>query len=187
MDSWEGVDLVAWSTPPTWSVGEDITAADLQIMSDDLNALWTQPFARKTATESVTSSTTLQNDDELLVSVEANTTYVMELFMAYDGATGGDIKIGFTVPASTTGRLIAAGLTSTAAAYSDDQTSTGTLATVYSFGAVGTGTDAGVLLKGVVVTAGTAGTLQVQWAQLASSGTATRVFSSSYLALRRVA
>lgn len=178
--------MTGWSTPPTWSVGEDITAADLQIMSDDLNALWTQPFARKTATESVTSSTTLQNDDALSVAVAASTTYHVECVLLYDGATAGDLKVGFTAPASASFEGIAVGPSPTAASSADDVTAYVVLGTANNFGALGTGTTTALKINGVITTSGS-GTLQLQWAQVASSGTATRVFANSYLMLRRVA
>src|SRR5690348_15724965 len=60
----------------------------------------------KGADESVTSSTTLQNDDALLVTLTANATYVFSLFLNYQGGTQGssDIKVAWTFPTGTTMR-----------------------------------------------------------------------------------
>jgi hypothetical protein len=55
-------------------------------------------------------------------------------------------------------------------------------------GAVGTGAGNRVVARatGILQVAGTAGTLQLQWAQLASSATATTVLANSWMALRRI-
>ena len=93
--------MTTWSTPRTWAVNDDITAARLQAISDDLTVLGAPPLAIKTATESVTSSTTLQDDDELVVTVEANTKYRVELLLLYDGNAAGDIQVKLVAPSGT--------------------------------------------------------------------------------------
>ena len=175
---------MSFTTPDNPAVGGYITAAQGQIWVDDLIALWTQPFARKTATESVTSSATLQNDDALSVSVAASTTYEVELVVLYDGATAGDLKVGFTAPAAASFEGIAVGLAVAATTSGDDTTAYVALGTSNAFGALGTGTTTAGRISGVLTTSG-AGTFQMQWAQQASSGTATRVFANSYLSLTR--
>jgi hypothetical protein len=40
--------------------------------------------------------------------------------------------------------------------------------------------------QGILIVASTAGTFQLQWAQNTSNASATRIFSNSYLCLRRV-
>ena len=143
--------------------------------------------AYKTATESVTSSTTLQDDDDLHVTVDASTVYDVSLVMFYDAATAGDIKVGFTYPASATGTFIATGIDPAGSSSAGDVTASADIATAFNFGGIGTGTTVAAHIKGLLTVAGTAGTLQVQWAQVSSSGTATRVFADSYLTLRRIA
>ncbi|GAA2915142.1 hypothetical protein GCM10010478_12780 [Streptomyces erythrogriseus] len=58
-------------------------------------------FARKTADESVVSTTTLQNDNHLLLPVAVNATYTLFLMCIFSGATTGDIKFDWTVPSGT--------------------------------------------------------------------------------------
>lgn len=150
----------------------------------------------KAATESVTSSTTLQNDDIFLWSVLANSAYTLEGYICFDGAqatasptsTGG-LKSAFTGPAGAsmfwtnfggatefsadlvTHNMVAQGLTSTRnVATQVTATATMTMAP-----------------KGILVVGGTAGTLQFQWAQAASSGTATRILGGSWMRLEKVA
>lgn len=165
---------------PTFSTGDVPTAT--QVNEWFTNIHW----AQKTGTESVTSSTTLQDDDTLVVAVSANASYLVQQLMIYDGATGGDLKVGWTAPASATFSWLHTGLASTAASFSDDGTGAGDLTSAFTFGALGTGTNCGVMFHGVLTTSGTAGNFQVQWAQGTSSGTATRVFSGSFLSLRRM-
>jgi hypothetical protein len=146
-------------------------------------------YVRKTANESVTSSATLQDDDHLLLQVAANAAYLLELFLVYDGATTGDIQIGFTFPAGATIDWTPGGLTTGATQQSGSvklaHVSTGAGEGV---GAVGTGAGNRVVARatGILQVAGTAGTLQLQWAQLASDATATTVLANSWMRLQRV-
>lgn len=147
-------------------------------------------FARKTADESVASSTTLQDDDHLTLSVAASAFYQAELFMIFDGdATTGDLKIQFSAPA---GAAFSYGTLSP----HTDQTSTTsstmkvaeqTLAAASTYGCMGSGTNIIGRASGLLVTSGTAGTFKLTWAQNGSTATATRLRANSYLLLRRVA
>lgn len=149
-------------------------------------------FARKTATESVTSNTTVQADDHLFVTLEANSTYVLDMWLNGTGADAGDLKYNFTYPSGTS---VAAG----AATY--NTASTGAAPVINSLGSASDGTSptidftagtiAGVsisvIVRGLVVVGATAGNLALQWAQNSSNGTATTLDAGSYLMLTRVA
>ncbi|WDZ87179.1 hypothetical protein [Micromonospora cathayae] len=144
-------------------------------------------FARKTATESVSGSTALQDDDHLFVTVDASTVYELTAVLRYDGDAAGDLQIGWTVPAGATLDYWGSGLTVTGANYSDDQNGAFDLTTsVVAFGAIGVGTTCTVRLGGLLVTAGTAGTVRLRWAQRTAFATATRLFTNSFVSLRRV-
>lgn len=168
---------------PQWTAGEDATA-------DKLNSMLPLT-AWKTATESVTSSTTLQNDDELFLTVEANATYIMDLLLLHDSdaTAAGDVKIGWSAPASATMNWGVHGA-NTAATSSTGVTSvnmqTRIISEVAAFGG-GDSTGTTALAKGVLVTAGTAGTFRLQWAQETSNAVASNVRVGSYLTLKRVA
>lgn len=160
--------------------GEVLTADDVDVY------LKNTIFARKTATESVTSSTALQDDNELTVSVAANSVYEVTLMLIYDGATGGDLKFDFTGPSGATMNGVALRLGQGAATGDDDAQSTFVMGTPEGVGALGTGSNAGMVFHGLLDLSATAGTFKLQWAQATSSGTATRVFADSYICLRRV-
>jgi len=161
-----------------WNVGDVLTAADM-------NA-WTVPLAAyRTTTQSVTSSTTLQNDNALSVAVAANAVYIVELALIYDADTAGDLKLGWTIPAGASITNVADSmLTGTAAATTDDQMTAGTTNPVA--GGLGAGTNCGFVGKWLLTISSTSGTLQLQWAQGTSSATATRLFAGSYLLAQRV-
>lgn len=137
-------------------------------------------FVRKTADESVTSSTTLQNDDHLFFSVAANEIWAVKFVLLYTGATAGDFKVNVTVPSGATYRLGIHGLQETAAGATTFQTSTLTEGSgSYVFGC--SGASALGILDGTVEIGANAGTIQLQFAQGTSSGTATTLFAKSYV------
>jgi hypothetical protein len=122
----------------------------------------------KSADETVTNSTTFQNDDELVVPLLANSQYFIEFFLIYDTIQAADIKIQFTGPAGCTFDWSHGGLGTSAT------TSVGAVSRNYrNIGGTGTiggpaaaaGTNAVIPGEGRAVTAGTAGNLQLQWAQ----------------------
>lgn len=165
----------------TFVTGEVLTAADVNLY------LVNSKFAQKTATESVTSSTAVQDDDELFVDVEANSIYELMCVLKYDGATAGDFRFTFTGPAGGGMTTLVHRLSTGAAASSDDAIVEGqTFAGEDVAGALGSGTNCFLEVRGLVGVAGTAGTFRLRWAQGTSSGTATRLFAGSYICLRRV-
>ncbi|MFH9038508.1 hypothetical protein ACH4FA_03915 [Streptomyces sp. NPDC017966] len=132
-------------------------------------------FARKTADESVVSSTTLQNDNHLVLPVVANATYTLFLMCIFSGATTGDIKFDWTVPSGTVLR------------WSDQTGVSGLHSDVDVYSAPGGTTQVAFQIWATVVTSSTAGNVQFRWAQNASDATATIVRTNSSLQLTRVA
>lgn len=163
--------------PPTWITGQVLTASDVNS--------WFVPLAAvKTADQSVTSSTTLVNDTQLLVAVAASATYRLDALIYYTGGTTGssDLKLGWTVPAGTT---ITGGADSVANPLAVAQVFM-TQSSVLFSATNGAGNPFPISLWGTVVTSGTAGNLQLQWAQNTSSATSTIVKTASLLTLLRV-
>jgi hypothetical protein len=167
---------------PLFTVGQVLTAA--------LVNSWLAPIAAyKASDESVTSSTVLQNDNDLVVAVAASCTYMLDLYVNYEGGTQGssDLKLGWTVPAGTTvtwghiGVNTVGTITQASVATTSDQTNTP------SFGTNGAGNALSAFIRGTVLVSSTAGNLQLQWAQVTSSGTATKVKAGSYMLLQRIA
>lgn len=180
---------MALTTAPDFVDGP-LTPAKLQQLSDAINER-TPQYVLKTATEGVTSSTTLQNDDVLLASVDAGCTYT-GLLIAYTQSAAnaaGDISIGFGFPAGSTCHFGGVGLVDTAASGStgDGQflprltATSGTTALPYACSTAGQAALVGVDL----VVAGTPGTLNVMWAQVASNINESRMlFGSKFIVWR---
>lgn len=149
----------------------------------------------KTADETVTSSTTLQNDDHLFVSVDINATYTYRIFLLHTVAGSIiDIKFAFTYPTSATltgGFIgpelsIGAGATSGTAEFAgwaEDATSPSPSISHGSSGAALQDTSIGM---GILITGGTSGTLQLQWAQVTSSAAGQTLKKNSYIEVTRI-
>lgn len=150
-------------------------------------------YVRKTADESVTSSTTLQNDNELLLAASANCTYTFRVWIMATDATdaNGDIKFGFTFPTGATCHFSGKGPHSLLAsgAFGDGEYIARNTATsgssVATYGL--TTSVIGIELTGLLIVGGTAGNLQLQWAQNSSDANATTVQAGSFMTLERVA
>lgn len=180
----------AWTAPRTWAASEVPTSANFNAhIRDNLMAL--NGFARKSVTESVTSSTTLQNDDNLSYSLDdAGGRYEANIYMRAVSAANaaGDIKVGFTFPS---GSFLFTGFGP------DIGLASGTVQTGDWAALVGTGTSTGTLSFGLstagvgihlnlLVTPGTTGTLQFQWAQNSSSASQTSIVGGSYMTVKQV-
>jgi len=134
---------------------------------------------RKTADESVASSTTLQNDDTLKIALAANDAVEFSgmLFVSSTSSTP-DIKVTFTVPSGATVRWFAEWF-QTGSTYQNSGLviASGTTAS-FTVAANTLGT---VKFSGIVVNGSTAGDLQFQWAQNASNSAAVKVEQRSFL------
>jgi hypothetical protein len=169
-----------------FSAGQTLTAANLI-------AILPIPVI-KGADESVTNAgtgTTLQNDNELLAAVTANTNYKIDLVLLVVEAagTGIDIKVAWTQPAGCVLDLgpvaphaswvSAAALEVEWAAW---QAETGTTTASKSFGSTNSATFA-YHFRGTLRVGSTAGTFQLQWAQVNGSASALTVKAGSSLIL----
>lgn len=137
------------------------------------------PAVVKSADESISTTTALQNDDELLLALAANATYIMTARIIYNSSAAADFQYRFTGPASFSAKWSQLVITGGGAAwqiFEQDESTTPSID--------GSGSDRAALLWGRVTTVG-AGTLNLQWSQLASSGTTT-VKAGSSLQLTRI-
>jgi hypothetical protein len=136
----------------------------------------------KTTRESVTSSTTLQDDNDFSFSLKANTTYAISGNLFVNAPSTGGFKWLFTVPSGASGRLNIDSGSSTLDGIDIDitagQTSASTI-TITSAGFSGK-------LSGFVTTSSTAGTLLFRWAQDTSNATATYIERGSTMILTEV-
>jgi len=162
--------------------------AGMKVTADLMSA--GQPdIVTKQITESVTSSTTFQNDDELFVSVEANAKYDVELFLLHSSGTTGRLKIQFTAPASASfawGVHAAEVNTTTSNAVPETVMASRTIGETAQIGG-GNATGTTAFVRGTLTTSATAGTLTLQWAQVTSNATASQVRAGSILSIKRIA
>jgi hypothetical protein len=132
---------------------------------------------RKSSDQTVTSSTTLVNDSQLLFAVAANETYIFQAWLYTFAADGTpDIKVTFTGPAGSTVFWSSSQVIFNAAG--------STTLTVVAPGA--TTADLfvdsnlrAIQLYGTILNGGTAGNLQFQFAQNTSSANGTSVKAGS--------
>jgi hypothetical protein len=139
----------------------------------------------KGSDESVTSSTALQNDNELFLPVVASATYLLACYLDYEGGTqgNGDLKWTWAVPSGATMRYLAV-YTDTSG---NPRTGTTNLdSDVVEAGSATAGVLKGVRMDGTLVVGATAGNLQLKWAENTSDSTPTIVHAQSSLALWRV-
>lgn len=136
----------------------------------------------KGSNESVTSSTTVQNDDELLFTATDGTGYAVDFCLVYANAAGTnpDIKFDLGEDSTTRGSFIVDYLST-----ADTATSTAVVANQTATIAAGTTTTKRVA-QGWGWHTGAGGTFRIRWAQNSSNGTATIVYAGSYLRYKAV-
>ncbi len=149
---------------------------------------------RKSADESVTSDTTLQNDNELLFAVGANETWSFE-FTLFNTTGSPGLQLRLMMPANSTS------LMGFVEMKRKDDTSSGEDGNIvisivnfggkdysnqisHTWGNTGTGY---TRIFGTVIIGANAGNITLQWAQSSSSGTTAAVLAGSYLTARRIA
>lgn len=138
-----------------WTTGEKFTAAKL-------NSFKT---AYKAIDQTVTNSTTLVNDDDLLFSIGANETWGFVFHMLCSGTTGGHIRFSLTFPSGAVTPWGIDGLTTGGAASFigfDAPVSGSSL-----FGRQGTGASntLSYTIRGTCFNSITAGSVRLQFAQ----------------------
>lgn len=141
-------------------------------------------FVRKTTAQFVDNTTTLQNDDELQLTLSANATYIYQAqIYAVVGATG-DLKIGMYANAPTAHVWKFNSEWDTSGSFRPtDHYQDGSSAT---FG--DNGGDVGLTITGIVRVGGSSKTLLVRFAQAtASILDSTAIYQESFLVAWRVA
>lgn len=156
-----------------------LTASSLQQLSDAINQR-TPLYVIKSLDETVNNSAVLQDDNELLLPVEANLTYHLASRITFTSGTTPDFKFAWTFP---TGLTMTYNLTCFAVGTSvlDQFAFTQTLTANLEGGA----SQRSAMIEGQVVVGSTAGTLQLQWAQITATGSDTIVKAGSFIELRR--
>jgi len=156
------------------------TAADLNTY------LIQQQHAVKPSNESVTNSTTLQNDDHLALPMSANTTYFIQGMFIISGAEAADMAFKWAVPSGATFNWVSDTLGSSATGSATGQVSRTSQGNTNqpAFGLIAGNTTV-VPFKGLIVVGSTGGVLRATWAQNVASATATVMNAGSYMMARR--
>lgn len=177
---------IVYATAADTATRLGIGANATQLQSNGSAPVWSNiavPKAtRKTAAESVTSSTTFQNDDHLLQAINANETWLVLYLLGLDSTMPGGFKTAITVPSGAT--LMASGL-----AFGGTNNGQAGLSTT-SGGAIVAGGPVSLTtcMQYVWVNnSTTAGNIQLQWAQAVSNATPTTVLINSFQIAIRVA
>jgi hypothetical protein len=169
------------TTYPEWTAGDLITAAGLN--AGQMHSVI------KSTTETVTSSTALQDDNELIVPLEADATYYCVFLLALGGVSAADVNTEYSFPSGATGFKFCQGpqIGSADRANTAMVSATHNLDTDRNYGATST-TSVPAMIEHVVVTNGsTAGNLTFRWAQNASSATGSVNLAGSAVMYVRVA
>jgi hypothetical protein len=174
---------------PWWkSTTAELVIEQVDTLTNDLDDL--RLFARKTADETVTSSTVLQDDDALTVSTDALTAYFFRVVASYTAggaASVNGIKYGFAGPSGATGlwsglsKIDTDGTNGAASVWLVSRTLS---ETIPSGGAGATAMS--ITAQGFLYTSTSSGAFRMQWAQNTSSGTGTVVKANSGLWLTRL-
>lgn len=178
---------MAWTDPRTWTDTELVTAAMMNPhVRDNLNYLRTA-HKYKAADESVASSITLQNDDDLFFAVAANERWFVELALLVESNTTASLKSTFTVPSGTTIKWGPLASSNTYWIHDTPNTPAALLnaTETQNVPSPAAGITWGLKILGIVQVGGTAGNVQYQWAQSAASGT-TIIHAGSLLIAHRV-
>lgn len=137
---------------------------------------------RKTANESA-SGGTLQNDDVLVLAVDANTNYYVELMLLANLSVNEGIKFGWSLPSGATFNM-------SFVSWDDAPTlravTRGATTSPWYSRAPGAGENALIHAVGFLAIGGTGGNAQLQWALAGDLGGSTQVNAGSVMLLVRM-
>lgn len=168
--------MSSFTTVNPFLVGKGVRYTDLSALFE--NTLFLREkfqLKRLAADTSKTTNTTFADLTNLAIAVLANETWAI-LGMIYGTTpTAADVKFTFTVPSSPTSLRFGVNGNGTPPAAAADGTAGNPVA------AVGNNLEEGWLVHALLVNGANAGSAQLQWAQLAASGTST-IRANSWLA-----
>jgi hypothetical protein len=181
--------LAATAITGTLSVDGTVTS-DIVIDGDfSVTGTGFSKYIRKTTDTARLATVTVANDPEMFVSLEANTIYYVEMFLAYRGSTSGDFRSCWGIPTGATGFRWCLGeaIAGTDRESTSMRTGGHNLTSELVYG----GHTSGVITCGwetLYVVTTTAGTLNFKWAQGSSDGTnSTSLAAGTFMRVTKVA
>jgi hypothetical protein len=169
---------------PTIPAGTRITSGLLMSMLPQ--TMW------KTVNTDRAAATTFADDPDLTVALEANATYHVCFYLHYAALDLARFKTMWTIPSGASGLRSAIGPDQGVSLSGTSAGGTGrwgvhAVTTSVTYGTRDSATNQCAAIEEGVVTTTSAGTLALQWAQVTSNATATRLGAGSSLHLRRLA
>lgn len=169
-----------------YTPGEVLTAVELNRSVNPLVAI-------KTAPETVNNSNSLQDDDELIITPETNSKYLVQAMLIYQSTTATpDIQVGFSFPTGANFSWCPVGLTPVNA-NQDVANQAGHLRMINTsssaartLGTMATAEPLTAAPIGLLTMGATAGTLTLQWAQSVATAENTRVLAGSFIVARKI-
>lgn len=146
-------------TDHTWSVGETLTAANMNGLRDNFRLAGAHLIVRKTSDES-DSTGTRQNDDQLLLALAANEIWQFRFNLLVVSAATTDFLVGLAFPSGTISALVYA---ANATTFQGNDISSATSPTTGVVVATASTVSNHVIVEGVMSNGGTPGNLNLQW------------------------
>lgn len=183
---------VATSVDPSGNITFGGATVSGQASLNGYQGIGGQILKYKAADTGRTNTTSRTADPDLVATLQANQTYLMELWLIFDGPgnASGNIAFDFTLPT---------GATMTWDAWSHDLNATSTTATIFTGGlttgsavawaALGAGHGSNLTgrMSGVVFMGGTGGSITLRWAQSTLNAGTTTLEVGSWMRLTRIA
>ncbi len=171
-------ELIYDARDSVWLLGNNGTPS--------VGAIGSIKYAQKTADQSIANSNTLTNDNDLKFSISDNSMWELFGEVQADNASNSiDMQHAFTVPSGATMKIYFTGWSKANGAHTAGNgllTSSGTGQQV----SIGSASSTLIFIRGIIQTTTSGGTIQYQWCQNVSNGSATIVRSGSYLKITRV-
>lgn len=166
---------MAWTS--TGAAGAKLRAANLTAALTELRPV----SVVKGVDEIVSNSTTLQDDDELLVPVAASFSGYWSIGITFGAGTTADLKFAFTFPTGATLTFVGPAWDTSLAFVPFGNSGTYTSGAALTYGGAGVGLFRGIDLRGRISTGANAGNLRLQWCQNTATVENTVVKANSWL------
>jgi hypothetical protein len=145
-------------------------------------------YVKKASNETVNNSTTLQNDDSLVVSLEASSVFEILAVIHCTGDSGADIKTDWTITGGVTflNKKATCGASDVGTDALYDIKGTFLSQPYNTVRNYGTSTSESSFIERFLVQTTTIGTLQFRWAQTTAVASDTIVTSDSYIKITKI-